>query len=62
MFLSMGITVDCKKYGGICEKLVDEDNVMDVRSKGSDSRSIPTGMTPKPDLPRGQEGSSQRSP
>lgn len=48
MFLLVGITINCKKYDGSCENLlVDEDNVMDVRSKGSDSRSIPTGMTPK---------------
>ncbi|KAL2305946.1 hypothetical protein Nmel_003841 [Mimus melanotis] len=45
MFLLVGITIDCKKCGGISENLlVDEDNVMDV----SDSRSVPTGMAPKP--------------
>lgn len=49
MFLLVGIATDCKKCGGVCENLlVDEDNMMDVRSKSSDSRSIPTGMTPKP--------------
>uniref|UniRef100_A0A8C3XEC1 Profilin n=1 Tax=Cyanoderma ruficeps TaxID=181631 RepID=A0A8C3XEC1_9PASS len=48
MFLLVGITIDCKKYGGSWENLlVDEDNVLDVRTKGSDSRSIPTGMTSK---------------
>uniref|UniRef100_A0A8C3EI33 Uncharacterized protein n=1 Tax=Corvus moneduloides TaxID=1196302 RepID=A0A8C3EI33_CORMO len=48
MFLLVGITIDCKKCGGIFDNLlVDEDNVMDVRSKGSDSRSIPLGMSPK---------------
>ncbi|NXI28349.1 PROF3 protein, partial [Sterrhoptilus dennistouni] len=48
MFLLVGITIDCKKYNGSCENLlVDEDNMMDVRSKGSDSRSVMTGMTPK---------------
>ncbi|NXO12118.1 PROF3 protein, partial [Oriolus oriolus] len=48
MFLLVGITIDCKRCGGICDNLlVDEDNMMDVRSKGSDSRSIPTGMSPK---------------
>ncbi|XP_016152440.1 PREDICTED: profilin-3-like [Ficedula albicollis] len=49
MFLLVGIAIDGKKCGGICEiLLVDEDKVMDVRSKGSDSRSIPSGMTPRP--------------
>uniref|UniRef100_A0A8C3UJ01 Uncharacterized protein n=1 Tax=Catharus ustulatus TaxID=91951 RepID=A0A8C3UJ01_CATUS len=49
MFLSVGIATDCEKCGGVCENLlVDEDNMMDVRSKSSDSKSIPTGMTPKP--------------
>lgn len=44
----MGITIDCKRYSGICEiLLVDEGKVLDVRSKGNDSRSIPTCMNPK---------------
>ncbi|KFV48401.1 Profilin-3, partial [Gavia stellata] len=33
---------------GVCDNLlVDEDNMMDVRSKGSDSRNICIGKTPK---------------
>lgn len=48
MFLLMGITIDCRKCGGICDNLlVDEDNVTDVRSKGSNSRSVPIDMSPK---------------
>ncbi|XP_076191683.1 LOW QUALITY PROTEIN: profilin-3 [Aptenodytes patagonicus] len=45
-FLLMGITVAGKKCSVICDNLlVDEDNMMDVRSKGSDS--IHEGKTPK---------------
>ncbi|NWR46217.1 PROF3 protein, partial [Regulus satrapa] len=44
----VGVTIACKKYGISENLLVDEDNVMDVRSKGSDSRSIPNGMAPTP--------------
>uniref|UniRef100_A0A8C4XSQ5 Uncharacterized protein n=1 Tax=Falco tinnunculus TaxID=100819 RepID=A0A8C4XSQ5_FALTI len=48
MFLLTGITVAGKKCGVICDSLlVDEGNVLDVRSKGSDSRSICIGKTPK---------------
>ncbi|NXD78824.1 PROF3 protein, partial [Halcyon senegalensis] len=48
MFLLTGIAIAGKKCGVICVSLlVDEDNVMDVRSKGSDSRSISIGKTPK---------------
>lgn len=44
--LLMGITVAGKKCSVIRDNLlVDEDNVMDVRSKGSDSRSICIGKT-----------------
>ncbi|NXO37599.1 PROF3 protein, partial [Locustella ochotensis] len=47
-FLLVGITIACKNYGGICGNLlVDDNNVLDAISKGSDRRSIPTGMTPK---------------
>ncbi|NXT95511.1 PROF3 protein, partial [Anhinga rufa] len=47
-FLLMGITVPGKKCSVICDNLlVDEDNMMDVRSKGSDIRSICIGKTPK---------------
>ncbi|NWU52374.1 PROF3 protein, partial [Dromas ardeola] len=47
-FLLTGITVAGKKRSVIRDSLlVDEDNVMDVRSKGSDSRSICIGKTPK---------------
>ncbi|XP_009708821.1 PREDICTED: profilin-3 [Cariama cristata] len=46
--LLTGITIAGKKCSVICDNLlVDEDNMMDVRSKGSDSRSICTGKTPK---------------
>ncbi|NXW60006.1 PROF3 protein, partial [Eurystomus gularis] len=48
MFLLTGITVAGKKCSGICDNLlVDEDNVMEVRSKGRDSRSICIGKNPK---------------
>lgn len=48
MFLLMGINTDCRKCGGICDNLlVDEDNVTDVRSKGSNNRSVPICMSPK---------------
>ncbi|NXT79814.1 PROF3 protein, partial [Zapornia atra] len=48
MSLLMGITVAGRKCSVIRDNLlVDEDNVMDVRSKGSDSRSICIGKTPK---------------
>ncbi|NXW94475.1 PROF3 protein, partial [Alopecoenas beccarii] len=44
--LLTGITVAGKKCSVIRDNLlVDEDNVMDVRSKGSDSRSICIGKT-----------------
>ncbi|NWZ47035.1 profilin-3 [Haliaeetus albicilla] len=47
-FLLTGITIAGKKCSVIRDSLlVDEDNVMDVRSKGSDSRSICIGKTPK---------------
>ncbi|NXG83596.1 PROF3 protein, partial [Stercorarius parasiticus] len=46
-FLLTGITIAGKKCSVIRDnQLVDEDNVMDVRSKGSDSRSICIGKTP----------------
>uniref|UniRef100_A0A8C8AE02 Profilin n=1 Tax=Otus sunia TaxID=257818 RepID=A0A8C8AE02_9STRI len=48
MFLLTGITIAGKKHSAIRGSLlVDEDNVMDIRSKGSDSRSICTGKHPK---------------
>ncbi|XP_032845424.1 profilin-3 [Tyto alba] len=48
MFLLTGITIAGKKCSVICDNmLVDEDNAMDIRSKGSDSRSICIGKTPK---------------
>ncbi|NXV80288.1 PROF3 protein, partial [Atlantisia rogersi] len=48
MSLLTGITVAGRKCSVIRDNLlVDEDNVMDVRSKGSDSRSICIGKTPK---------------
>ncbi|XP_054051369.1 profilin-3-like [Rissa tridactyla] len=48
MFLLTGITIAGKKCSVIHDNLlVDEDNVMDVRSKGSDSRSICIGKTPE---------------
>ncbi|XP_005151936.1 profilin-3 [Melopsittacus undulatus] len=48
MFLLMGITIAGKKCSVIRDNLlVDEDNVMDVRSKGNDSRSICIGKTPR---------------
>ncbi|NXJ78619.1 PROF3 protein, partial [Trogon melanurus] len=48
MFQLTGITVAGKKCFVICDSLlVDKDNVMDVKSKGSDSRSICIGKTPK---------------
>lgn len=44
--LLTGITIAGKKCSVIRDNLlVDEDNVMDVRSKGSDSRSICIGKT-----------------
>ncbi|NXS56525.1 PROF3 protein, partial [Brachypteracias leptosomus] len=47
-FLLMGITIAGKKYSVIRDNLlVDEDNMMDVISKGSDSRSICIGKTSK---------------
>ncbi|NXF44047.1 PROF3 protein, partial [Oceanites oceanicus] len=47
-FLLTGVTVAGKKCSVIRDNLlVDEDNVMDVRSKGSDSRSICIGKTPE---------------
>ncbi|NWI67807.1 PROF3 protein, partial [Todus mexicanus] len=47
-FLLTGITIAGKKCSVIRDSLlVDEDNVMDVRSKGSNSRSICIGKTPK---------------
>ncbi|XP_059691861.1 profilin-3 [Gavia stellata] len=47
-FLLTGVTVADKKCRVICDNLlVDEDNMMDVRSKGSDSRNICIGKTPK---------------
>ncbi|NXW30646.1 PROF3 protein, partial [Phaetusa simplex] len=46
MFLLTGITIAGKKCSVIRDNLlVDEYNVMDVRSKGSDSRSICIGKT-----------------
>ncbi|XP_010288911.1 PREDICTED: profilin-3 [Phaethon lepturus] len=46
-FLLTGITVAGKKCSVIRDNLmVDEDNAMDVRSKGIDSRSICIGKTP----------------
>ncbi|XP_074673962.1 profilin-3 [Strix aluco] len=48
MFLLTGITIAGKKRNVICDNLlVDEDNTMDIRSKGSDSRSICIGKKPK---------------
>ncbi|KAM6279694.1 profilin-3 [Porphyrio hochstetteri] len=48
MSLLTGITVAGRKCSVIRDNLlVDGDNVMDVRSKGSDSRSICIGKTPK---------------
>lgn len=48
MFLLTGITIAGKKCSVIRDNLlVDEDNVMDVRSKGNDSRSICIGKTPR---------------
>ncbi|NWU72468.1 PROF3 protein, partial [Pterocles burchelli] len=48
IFLLRGITVAGKKCGVIRDNLlVDEDNMMDVRSKDRDSRSICIGRTPK---------------
>uniref|UniRef100_A0A8C5TW70 Uncharacterized protein n=1 Tax=Malurus cyaneus samueli TaxID=2593467 RepID=A0A8C5TW70_9PASS len=48
MFLLVGIIIGCKKCSEICDNLLkDEDNMLDVRNKGSDSRSIPIGMTPQ---------------
>ncbi|NXN53681.1 PROF3 protein, partial [Rynchops niger] len=48
MFLLMGITIAGKKCSVIRDNLmVDEDNVMDVRSNGSNSRSICIGKTPE---------------
>lgn len=47
--LLVGIATDCEMCAEVCENLlVDEDNMMDVRSKSGDGRSIPTGMIPKP--------------
>ncbi|NXS46952.1 PROF3 protein, partial [Balaeniceps rex] len=47
-FLLTGIPVAGKKCSVIHDNLLnDEDNVMDVRSKGSNSRSICIGKTPK---------------
>ncbi|XP_014805953.1 PREDICTED: profilin-3-like [Calidris pugnax] len=47
-FLLTGITVAGKNCSVIRDNLlVDGDNVMDVRSKGSDSRSICIGKTPE---------------
>ncbi|NWH43958.1 PROF3 protein, partial [Fregata magnificens] len=47
-FLLAGITVAGKKCSVICDNLLmGEDNVMDVRSKGSDGRSTCIGKTPK---------------
>ncbi|NXV94022.1 PROF3 protein, partial [Calonectris borealis] len=47
-FLLTGITIAGKKCSVIRDNLlVDEVNVMDIRSKGSDSRSICIGKTPK---------------
>ncbi|KAM6432621.1 profilin-3-like [Rhynochetos jubatus] len=49
MFLLSGITVADKKCTVIRDSLlVDEDNAMDVRSKGSDSRSGCIGKPPRP--------------
>ncbi|CAM9864483.1 unnamed protein product [Bubo scandiacus] len=48
MFFLTGITIAGKKHSVIRDNLlVDEDNVMDIRSKGSDSRSICIGKNPK---------------
>ncbi|NXE78514.1 PROF3 protein, partial [Cochlearius cochlearius] len=48
MFLLTGITVASKKFSVIRDNLlVGEDNMMDARSKGSDSRAICIGKTPK---------------
>ncbi|XP_042673855.1 profilin-3 [Centrocercus urophasianus] len=47
-FLMTGITIAGKKCSVIRDSLlVEGDNVMDVRSKGGDSRSICIGRTPK---------------
>ncbi|OXB68305.1 hypothetical protein ASZ78_015245 [Callipepla squamata] len=47
MFLMTGITIAGKKCSVIRDSLlVEGDNVMDVRSKGGDSRSICIGRTP----------------
>ncbi|KAM4675998.1 profilin-3 [Discoglossus pictus] len=47
-FLQTGITVAGKKCSVIRDNLlVPNDNVMDTRTKGGDSRSICIGMTPK---------------
>ncbi|XP_008939412.1 PREDICTED: profilin-3 [Merops nubicus] len=47
-FLLLGITIAGKKCSVIRDNLlVDEDNMMDVRSKGSDSRSICIGKSSK---------------
>ncbi|NWX52671.1 PROF3 protein, partial [Steatornis caripensis] len=47
-FLLTGITVAGEKCSAIHDSLlVDEHNAMDVRSKGSDSKSICIGKTPK---------------